>query len=346
MVSRYSQRLTIIIYSTVLTVLSGCTNLNPFSKSDENAINITPPEPISLTCDYPFAPFKDFFLRRQSDGVEISEDQTAWIAYPKVRYSLDQLPQALDNIVSSMGERRKIILYVHGRGEYPEKAFDEDILKRLEAEYNAEVLMFTWPSWLGRNTLPDKNAEQASQYLAKALNIFNEYKQNNRARMNNLRVTLIAHSVGNRLLKGVLEDYSGGLESGLFSSVILSAPDVALDGHTQWLSKLDFAKNSYVFSNCNDPVLNSSRKERNQTILGQQLTLDNETRIKLADNATYIVVDNASQAHRYFISGGRTAFLARVFEGIMNDQQDPLDNNAVQAVRGNQVYKFRPLIFF
>jgi len=153
--------------------------------------------------------------------------------------------------------KKNFVFYVHGRGEHPKKALD--YLPKFQSEYNVITMMFTWDSWINWYTRPVENALSVAPRLITCLEEFQRFKNQNRALLKNRLSYFILHSMGNIILKEILENYpTMQLDQKLFNSVILNAADVPSKNHNDWLEKLDLAPQVYVTLNDDDIVLAAS----------------------------------------------------------------------------------------
>jgi len=206
---------------------------------------------------------------------------------------------------------KNILIYVHGRGRDVKDEWES--LTQLEKNYNVRILMFDWPSWTSTFRRPVKNAEDSSVELFKIFNAVKKFKQDYGK---DKTFTLLCHSMGNVVFSHFIKRYyvSGYHENDgqpLIENFIANAPDVAMRGHAEWLSKVDFVKRRFVLMNNRDFVLLASYildiKERNPYFyklgLGfQNLPLSDKKIQKMMDpDTTYIDFSySLKNEHRYF----------------------------------------------
>ena len=153
---------------------------------------------------------------------------------------------------------KNFVFYVHGRGKHPQKAFN--YLPKFQSEYNVVTMMFTWDSWSNWYTRPAENALEEAPRLITCLEEFQKFKENNKTLFKNRLAHFILHSMGNIILKEILEQYPVlQLDQLLFDSIILNAADVPSKNHNEWLQKLQLSKKVYVTLNGDDIVLAASR---------------------------------------------------------------------------------------
>ena len=99
--------------------------------------------------------------------------------------------------------RQNFVFYVHGRGKHPQKALN--YLPQFQTAYNVVTMMFTWDSWSTWLTRPVDNALEMAPRLITCLEEFQKFKNQNSALFKNRFAYLVLHSMGNIILKEILE---------------------------------------------------------------------------------------------------------------------------------------------
>lgn len=174
-------------------------------------------------------------------------------------YQIHEMEDILDKF-QQIAPEKNILFYVHGRAINLEK----NILRinQLEANYNVKVVMLKWDAWTGPLSRPTENARIASSYLFKSLLEIKKYKQTHPDYFENNKITFFCHSMGNLVLKNMIENYLDKYPelnaSPIFDNFISVGADVPLVGHQNWLSQIKFAKSKYVTSNNRDGTLTKS----------------------------------------------------------------------------------------
>lgn len=225
-------------------------------------------------------------------------------------YEPEEALQLLEKIEQESPDKN-ILLYIHGRNR--EVADEWKSLKILEKTYNVRILMFDWPAWSSLMSRPVKKAEAASLDLISVLNAFKEFKNNYRPEK---KISLLTHSMGNIVFSHFMQNhYAADLHTDdgqpLFENYISNAADLAMKGHTKWLSKIDFVKRRYVLMNNRDIVLLLSYmldiKERIPFFYKLGLGFQNlpfsgkKIESMLDKNSTYIDFSHTLKSeHRYF----------------------------------------------
>jgi hypothetical protein len=270
------------------------------------------------------------------------------------RLSVDNVQSALDEIIEKITKHKNnqeradnFILYVHGRGKEPEQSLRE-VMPELEKEYSASVLMFHWfPSYNGPIGYPREEAEAVAPQLKTLLEHFQEYKDKHRDKFQNLRATLLVHSMGNLVLKTLIETYDKKFKDDLFDTIILNAADVDAMNHAQWVRKVNFTKHLYITINDNDSILRFSAKSQRGGRLGQSLTTVFGRDLPLAENANYVDFSSTKVNHRYFLKKGQNdnLFLEEFYDVVLNGKSISLDDfNGIKEIikgDGNKIYVFK-----
>jgi len=192
----------------------------------------------------------------------------------QVGYPISALPILLDKLLE---EDKPVILFVHGRGEEPNKSLrlkgglivEGRAVHKLESGYNANVLMFNWNSkrggwWFGfkDRELPLSKMPEASKAFNQLLEGIKLYRKNN---PQSRPIALIVHSMGNIVIETMINNNGGWIDNGgepLFSNIVLSSSDANDIGHAAWVEKISSSENVYVTINADDHILNKSTDQR------------------------------------------------------------------------------------
>ncbi len=131
---------------------------------------------------------------------------------PQVDAVLRQLAQDGD---------RPIVLFVHGRGNEPEKSIARNALATLESRHGVRVLMFNWDSFCP-TCRPVAEAANAAPDLAYLLHTIAQSRQNGNAGLNKL--ILLTHSMGSIVVQHAVADGRFDvLPDGMFDAIVLAA---------------------------------------------------------------------------------------------------------------------------
>ncbi len=151
---------------------------------------------------------------------------------------------------------KDILFFVHGRGKHPEKGLA--YIDTVEGNYDLNVIMFHWNSWINSISRPENNAIDSSRELQNCLNQINRYKEVSKT---DKKFFFFSHSMGNIVFKYFLKDLyeKSTFNNELFKSIILNAPDVESKKHNLWVDKIDFSKNIFITFNLDDSVLIGSK---------------------------------------------------------------------------------------
>jgi esterase/lipase superfamily enzyme len=258
-------------------------------------------------------------LSVQQTAQPVTSEQVGLFTLPEqVRYPHDALARLLDARREEIREQGALVLFVHGRGKHPDKAYDSGMLADMERSYGAPVIMFHWPSWTGPLNLPVRNAEAAAPFLDALL----VQLESVRPDLADVRVTLLVHSMGVRLLQALVEGRSTD-ESGrpaahpFLDALVLSAADVDREGHASWLENCDLARSTYVLTNPSDLSLCVLGSELGRVRLGQGLS-EPPASHERATGVHYVDLDGFDAGHDDFrVSGSYVAaYIRAVVHGV------------------------------
>jgi hypothetical protein len=225
---------------------------------------------------------------------------------------------------------KNIIFFVHGRARTVKEEWKN--LPALEKLYNAKVVMFRWPAWSSVITRPVDRAQESADEFGEALKGLKRYKENHPEIFSTKRMTLFVHSMGHIIIREFIERYNENELNNpngekLFDNYLSVAPDIAMDDHASWLSRVDFAKRKFVTMNNKDIMLILSYildiKDRNPYLFKLGLGFDTipvkRNRIKkILDNDTvYIDLSrHLGSEHRYFEKSN--PFVLKFFYPLIN----------------------------
>jgi esterase/lipase superfamily enzyme len=182
------------------------------------------------------------------------DDRFKLMLAPDVRLELDaeSVDAALRRLAE--GDDRPIALFVHGRGNEPEKSIARDALASIEARHGVRVLMYTWDSFCV-TCRPVDRAEAAAPEFAHLLAAVAEARGKGAAADN--RLILLTHSMGSIVLEQAAEDgLLDALPEHLFDAIVLASSDSDADGHAEWLRRIvRLAPAVYVTVNPRDWIL-------------------------------------------------------------------------------------------
>jgi esterase/lipase superfamily enzyme len=261
-------------------------------------------------------------IQNQTVSQNITKNDVSLRTFPKNTFEIHQTSKLLSETIDSLHFKKKknLVVFIHGRGKQPEKAYKQDILEDMENEYQAKVIMFHWPSWISMLSRPILNAHESSIFLADFFKEMEKFIRENPEKWKSLNVTLMMHSMGNILFEDVVKQKLFSSNQTLFNSLILSSSDIDAKNHHKWLSKVQFAKKTYVISNPKDVVLKSVEKLLKKSRLGVRQTDFDGNPVPKLKNVTYISLDHEMGYHRYYIGRIRTEETKKIFSSIINNQ--------------------------
>ncbi|MDJ0782628.1 MAG: alpha/beta hydrolase [Desulfosarcinaceae bacterium] len=250
-------------------------------------------------------------------------------------FTAEGIAAALERVGgSAVAARQPLILFIHGRGKHPDKAYGDhpeigrDILAQMATEYRAAVLMLHWPSWLGPAGYPSLNARETGPHLARLFDALARYRAGRNRADRPSRIHLLVHSMGNQVLASYMAAYDHRFGEGppLFDSLILNAPDVALADHRHWVDAIDFSDRIYILLNSGrDQLLKLSTYLLGTPRLGRQLQHADGRREPLAEKAVYLDLTAIGVNHDYFYGRERPAALVELYRRIFSGSAPPLE---------------------
>ena len=157
-----------------------------------------------------------------------------------------------------------VFLFIHGYNVPFEDAVYKAAQIAYDANFGGSVIAFSWPSagaLLGYDYDRD-SAEASSRDLLQLLRILNE-------EIGKKRIYIAAHSLGNLVLTGALQQAALSKVSIHISELVMAAPDV--DTHLFETRKIDFntiTKNLTMYASSADKALLASNKKAWDTKMG------------------------------------------------------------------------------
>ena len=222
-------------------------------------------------------------------------------------------------LINSMrkNKRKHCLFFVHGF-----KNNLEDVVERcmnFQKEFDVEVIAFSWPADGGLRGLTsyhsqkheaklsinalDRCLEKLNDYLTeyyKKIEELNAKKKESEREKCDLTFNFALHSMGNYLLKNLMNSsvYEG--ETLVFDNVILMAADANNEDHAQWVDRIAHRKRIYVTINEDDQALAISRAKFGKL---QKARLGHYTKNLLSTKAVYLNFTDAKgvgDSHAYF----------------------------------------------
>ena len=194
---------------------------------------------------------------------------------------------SLNELLSDKLEYRDLLVFVHGDGKTLQSATERAM--EIQDLYQVNVLVYAWPSRdmeLGaiKNFKTSyQNVETTTSMMFDFLTSLETVIREN-DKLDDQKVTLFYHSLGNYYLEKLVEDgYTNLLADSFANNLIVNAAAVEQQGHHIWLEQIHFAERIIVNSNDDDISLSGLRV---LTRLGRQLGESAEQ--PLASNAIYL----------------------------------------------------------
>jgi esterase/lipase superfamily enzyme len=236
-------------------------------------------------------------------------------------------------------KKRNCLFFVHGFNNVI-----KDVVERcmdFQKEFDVEVIAFSWPAdeglrgatnyrsqkheaKLSVNAL-DRCLEKLNEYLTKH---FEETEKKNAKKKEadrekcDLTFNFALHSMGNYLLKNLMNSSVYDGETLIFDNVILMAADANNEDHTQWVDRIAHRKRIYITINENDKALAVSRAKFGKL---QKARLGHYTKNLLSTKAVYLDFTHAEgvdDSHAYFEKDpvNKNQAIREVFGKIFNGQ--------------------------
>ncbi len=283
----------------------------------------------------------------QSTGGTTESPSTSVVTIDKRIESVNSFTILLDDAIReirSSDNYDNFILFIHGRGKHPEKAFKKSLISDLESNYSSKVIMYHWPSWEGPLAFPEGNARMSAKDFVSVLRELREYKRNNSQLTEGINFTLLAHSMGSIVLEQSILGMEHNAFAGIFDTVVVSSSASAGKGHSNWVSKIDLSDHIYITVNTDDSMLGRAGIKTNARRLGKGLQNRAGVDFRLASNAKYIDLTESTLGHRYYIHRElkdrpvAKAFFDRVLNGLpaILDQ-----GHGVREVKRERIYVLR-----
>lgn len=266
-----------------------------------------------------------FFIIVALNLVVTAQTQAA-LQYDKTRPLLDDSGKSYSvaetqALLERLNEAKsRVIFYLHGRGEEPEKSFNfkktgGGAVIRLRTEYNARVILIGWNSKSKGydRSEPLEHTDEGADTMSAVLAQLAEHLKKNPS---SPRPSLLVHSMGSIVLAKTVKRIGWPTDSTrpLFSNILLSESDVDSQGHGKWLSTISNAEKVYVTQNRQDTVLKESTDSRNPQT---NFALGLEPVPPFADKARYIDLTDALAIKRkwFFLKVGAHQVFSKSWMG-------------------------------
>lgn len=233
----------------------------------------------------------------------------------------------------SRDEGKNIVFFLHGRGANFHDLFDAAGVPYVEAYSDTRFVIIRWLSWADISIRPYNHAIASANGIADFLYALDYYKSRYAGMLGDRKITLMAHSMGNIPLAAFLQYRyeQGGLQAGLFDSIILNSADLPFANHRHWLEKCDFSQQIYVTQHDRDYILKLSRyffspeESTDSFKLGTGLDPQDASHYEqLADNARYLDLTNLTYSgHKHFVRDGTLPLFETLLNARKFDYPDP-----------------------
>jgi hypothetical protein len=280
------------------------------------------------------------------------------------QYAMTDFDQVVDQLLrnDSSGKPRPFILYIHGRGDEPQKSFGNTkaygltfglfgsgfILEKVESE-DVSVMGVDWASKAQdvRCGRPKQEAEQAGPVVIDVLAKLAAHRAAHPERWQGRRTMLLVHSLGSYVLKSAMaRPETGASIRQLFDIRLITGSDAIAGGHDKWIPAGQ-PGNTVVVSNAQDKVLTRSMsckdEDKGHLRLGKLPASD--TIVARAPGVTYLEVD-AKKSHRTFTRGGAAGNpnACATIESLMHGTMPALDDTWRSKNANSFRIPFKPII--
>lgn len=249
----------------------------------------------------------------------------------KKGFRLEEIKALFDRLFR---QSRPIVLFVHGRGEEPEKSLNQPgffarligvgkAVSKLEA-YGSTVVLFSWDSERGAGlkdrTRPLANTTEGARRFASVIETLDQSLSALEASgLTHPPLTLLAHSMGTIVVQKYIESSGWPRAAGraLFTNVVLSSADVDSTGHPVWVDRVGGVERVFITVNPDDWILEGSSEDPQR--IGPPLGRNPGS--VLSSTATYLEIK--TKAHELFARGRTHPELERFFASTFAGK-DPL----------------------
>jgi hypothetical protein len=204
----------------------------------------------------------------------------------------------LEEAFVGTSKNKDIVVYGEGMGKEFSGAIDR--ATRLTRVYDVTTVMFDWPTYRP-NLSGGKNYRKAqiqSTEVSRSLcDLFTELEKMKPVfNADSLNLSLLLHSLGNRLIKeAVMNDFIN-TKTKLFDNIILNAACVKMRRHRKWLEKLNIQDEIYLTRNNKDRTLLLAK------LAGFTEQLGRRSALRKAKNAIYLNFSPVlEREHNYFL---------------------------------------------
>lgn len=226
-----------------------------------------------------------------------------------------------DVFVKALTGNKPVVLFVHGRGDEPQKSLGPARLlgllggavKKIE-QHGVTVVMFSWDSKHGDGredrSRPLANMARSAERFGQVLDeLVRAQAELDTRGIRRQPITLLAHSMGTIVLPTYLSraDRRWPGAQPLFRAAVLTSSDADREGHHTWVDEIGRVERVFVTINPADKVLTESAKDRTRASgpLGQNRGTVRSSR------ATYIFLRDG--AHELFAKGSHQKLFETLF---------------------------------
>jgi len=177
-------------------------------------------------------------------------------------HTIDELGKLFNTVLR---QPRPVVLFVHGRGDEPQKSLakKDGAALGLEEDYGLKVLMYDWESKAASTkdrARPLSHMTEAQERFGMVIDKLGQTLLNlEREGVTPTKITLLAHSMGTIVVERYVEANNAWRTPGgrpLFTTVVICSSDTARVGHAAWVDKIaDVERRIFISVNSRDVVL-------------------------------------------------------------------------------------------
>ncbi len=197
------------------------------------------------------------------------------------------------------GNSDDIFIFIHGFSN----SFDEAIRRTGQISYDlgfpGTAITYSWPS---QGEFSISNYEKDEEYAKKSIPYLKKFLLDITHKSPGKRISIIAHSMGNRLLTNAIAEIKEASPQVLFHQIILAAPDVNAKVFKEEIfpKMTGKASNITLYASSDDKALLASRLLHDKSRLGE--SGEYLTVIDGLDTIDATGVDPSTLGHSYFSS--------------------------------------------
>lgn len=247
----------------------------------------------------------------------------------------------LEEAMNLLPEKRDIVVYTEGMGKIFTTNVERALLMR--SQYHVNVVMFDYSS-INTTYKPSRNfyfaknnARLSAPHYFKLLKRLQEARRDNESWVQHVKISTFYHSMGNIVLKEVMEhqQYEELNSLPFIDNLVINAACVPRKDHKEWVENIRFANKVYVHYNRMDLQLKGAHMLTFRSQLGEKVVRGR------AANATYINFHKeVGHQHSYFLNFPQNEYrmtdaVKEYFTQLFTGNNATLENNKHTLLTSN-----------